>query len=341
MRRQVRPLAPVGLLAAVSTLLDTLDRPALSDITIDWGDWEVADVHPRPIPDLFAGQPLRIAARANAIGGPITLRGRLGNGLYEQELVPTEAAREGVRGVGIAWARTHVAALEREQHWGEIPEVADAIRGLALHYGLLTRYTSFVAIEQVLSNPEGNARDVEVPVDIPDGVNFQTSVSRRHTPPGDPLLTVDAPEDARSVVAVFPWETAHLSWDPLRERWYYRFLVPRDMPESSLTVRILIELADGRTEERVEVMHVDATAPELDVTVTHAKGTTVVTVAADEPFRGLQVEPVGQPHRRIRREFRPEDDAHEHVFHLPGEWAFVRVIAKDRAMNTVEVVTGL
>jgi len=146
---------------------------------------------------------------------------------------------------------------------------------------------------------------------------------------------VDAPETARSVTAVFPWETAHLRWDALRQRWYHRFLVPRDVPEQEIEVLIVIELADGQIEKRHESLVIDATAPELDVDISHMGGLTIVQVRADEPFRSIQVQPTGKPSHRMRRDLALAEDQDTIVFHIPGHWTTVDVIAKDRAMNTL------
>ena len=51
----VRPDEDVA--AAVSSFYEKVSTPVLADIELDFGDIEVSDVYPQPLPDLFAGTP--------------------------------------------------------------------------------------------------------------------------------------------------------------------------------------------------------------------------------------------------------------------------------------------
>ena len=117
----------------------------------------------------------------------------------------------------------------------------------AIDYGLLTRYTSFLAVDYRIRNPGGDSDTVEQPNEGPAGVDLSasigTDVSRIYTPPGDPLLTVDAPEAADSVIAFFPWgEVAEMRWDESRHQWFHRFLVPRGVDDGEIFIRVVEQL---------------------------------------------------------------------------------------------------
>ena len=172
----------------------------------------------------------------------------------------------------------------------------------ALDYNLLTKYTSFVAIERRRRNYTGSVNSEEQPQELPEGMNYETSVSRRYTPPGDPLLTVNAPEDARSVLAVYPWgDTVQMRWDPLRQRWYDRFLVPQDIPDGEIEIVVFVLDSDGIVTRRLEIITVDSEAEEFEAWIEQVRGTTVVHILTDEPLRSIQVQPVGRPdHRSLR-----------------------------------------
>jgi hypothetical protein len=228
-----------------------------------------------------------------------------------------------------------VASLARQQHWGEDEAIKAEILTTALEYQLLTRYTSFVAIDRRIVNPDGDLDRVDQPSELPDGMNYETSVSRTYTPPGDPLLTVDAPADARSVLAVYPWgETRQMRWDELRERWYDRFLVPRDVPDGEIEIVVFIYDADGSITRRVEQMVVDSEADELEAWLEHDRGTTVLYVVAEEPLRSIQVQPLGRPDLRQRVNVILSDDF-EHRVVIPGSWDEIELVVSDRAMNTL------
>jgi Ca-activated chloride channel family protein len=317
---------------SVERFMEGIDQPVLSDIEVDWGDWKVDIAHPNRIGDLMAGQPLEIMARVDGGSGPIRVTGRLAGRDFAQEIQVQSA-----EGTGIAslWARAHVASLTRQQHWGEDEAIKTEILTTALEYQLLTRYTSFVAIDRRIVNPDGELDRVDQPSELPEGMNYETSVSRTYTPPGDPLLTVDAPADARSVLAVYPWgETRQMRWDELRERWYDRFLVPRDVPDGEIEIVVFIYDADGSITRRVEQMVVDSEADELDAWIEHDRGTTVLYVVAEEPLRSLQVQPLGRPDLRQRVNVILSDDF-EHRVVIPGTWDEVELVVSDRAMNTL------
>jgi Ca-activated chloride channel family protein len=56
---------------------------------------------------------------------------------------------------------------------GEVKSLVDAVTQTALNYRLLSQYTAFVAVsEEVRVNPDGGKVTVNVPVEMPQGVNF-------------------------------------------------------------------------------------------------------------------------------------------------------------------------
>jgi Ca-activated chloride channel family protein len=52
----------------VDTFLDRIAHPALTDLALDWGGLDVVEVYPERLPDLFAGQAVRVVAR---VRGPL------------------------------------------------------------------------------------------------------------------------------------------------------------------------------------------------------------------------------------------------------------------------------
>jgi len=318
---------------AVDRFMEGIDKPVLTDIAINWGEWEVDGVHPYRIPDLMAGQPLELTARLVGGQGPISVTGRLAGRRFEQELVIDEITDGS--GIPSLWGRAHVASLEREQRWGELDDVKAEILETALDYNLLTKYTSFVAIERRRRNYTGSLSTEEQPQELPEGMNYESSVSRRYTPPGDPLLTVNAPEDARSVFAVYPWgDTIQMRWDSLRQRWYDRFLVPQDIPDGEIEIVIFVLDSDGVITRRLEIITVDSQAEEFEAWIEQSNGTTVIHILAEEPLRAIQVQPVGRPDLR-RRINLYLSDALEHEIIIPGRWDEVEMVVTDRAMNTL------
>jgi len=153
--------------ATVRRFVDTIDRPVLTDIVIDWGDWEVADTWPTRLPALYAGQPLLVTTRILRRGTtPVVVRGRLGDGPFETVITPVEA--EAGRAIPSTWARQAIGHLERDQVWGEDAELADRILQTSLDYQVLSQYTAFYAVDRDRTVEPGE-RTEEQPAALPYG----------------------------------------------------------------------------------------------------------------------------------------------------------------------------
>ena len=165
----VRPDEDTG--AAVARFARRIDRAVLTDITIDWGQLAVADVTPAAVPDLFVGQPLVIAGHYTRPGaGTITVRGtRAGRPIAFTVPVALPAAADRPA-VATVWARARIAELSRKLVRAPDASIERAIVDLALAHRLLTRFTSFVAVDASRTTRGGPARTVAVPVEVPDGV---------------------------------------------------------------------------------------------------------------------------------------------------------------------------
>jgi Ca-activated chloride channel family protein len=149
-----------------------LQTPVLTNLDIDWDGLPVTDVLPRRLPDLYAGDTLRITGRfTQPAAGHVQISGRsrgqsaqikralhLGDGINRNEL----------RRV---WARTAIAE-HMHSFITPVPLRADmvsnshlqaAVTELGLNYGLATRWTSFVAVSRQVYNPQpGNSADAQV-----------------------------------------------------------------------------------------------------------------------------------------------------------------------------------
>jgi len=167
---------------AVDRFHTRIQSPLLTDIEIDFGGLEVADVYPSPnaIPDLFSAQPLIIKGRYSGSGkGVITLRGRTSEGPYEKRIDVTLPRRNEMHDVlAPLWARTRIAAIMDEDWLGiqqgkQSMDTKGAITDLGLQFGLMTQFTSFVAVEERVVNQGGRQTTVQVPIEMADGVSYE------------------------------------------------------------------------------------------------------------------------------------------------------------------------
>jgi hypothetical protein len=127
------------------------------------------------LPDLFAGEPIVVHARAARGGsGALEVRGRIAGRSWTQRLtVDLPEQDEGNPALATLWARARVADLSRLLYVGEDPAVVGEITELGLRHRLVTPYTSFVAVEESLVVSDGKPRVVRVPVSMPEGVSYE------------------------------------------------------------------------------------------------------------------------------------------------------------------------
>jgi Ca-activated chloride channel homolog len=154
------------------TLFARLEKPAVTNLVVKFSE-SGADVTPKVLPDLYAGEPLTIAAKLASLRGAVTISGTIGDQPWTVSL-PVDKAAEGA-GISKYWARARISDAEVGTLLGNISrgEADRRILDLALEHGLLTRVTSLVAVDKTPSRPEGVAlRRADVPLNLPAGWDF-------------------------------------------------------------------------------------------------------------------------------------------------------------------------
>ncbi|MGE5262314.1 MAG: VIT domain-containing protein [Acidobacteriota bacterium] len=135
----------------VSAFYTNVSTPVLSDITVDWGGIGVSDVYPYPLPDLFAGAQLVVTGRYRNSGpATITLNGKV-NGT-PQSFKYSDVNFKNTGGddsIPRLWATRKIGYLLNQIRLnGEAKEVVNEIITLAVRYGIVTPYTSFLIDER-------------------------------------------------------------------------------------------------------------------------------------------------------------------------------------------------
>jgi len=163
--------------AAARRFHERVRNPLLTDISIDWNNLPVADVYPQRIPDLFAAKPLVLTGRFTSAGrGTIRLKGKMGGSDFVREIpveLPETMALHDV--LAPLWARARVDNLMNEDYAGAQSgnmraDLKDTITQLGIEYRLMTQFTSFVAVEEMVVTDGGQQRRIDVPVETPEGV---------------------------------------------------------------------------------------------------------------------------------------------------------------------------
>ncbi|HEY3579187.1 MAG TPA: hypothetical protein VGK82_01545, partial [Pyrinomonadaceae bacterium] len=98
----------------------------------------------------------------------IELTGKTGQGDYATQLdVAASQPDEANSALRYLWARSRIAELSDYGAYDVSDDNAKVITALGLKYNLLTRYTSFIAVREVVTNPTGSAQDVNQPSALP------------------------------------------------------------------------------------------------------------------------------------------------------------------------------
>jgi Ca-activated chloride channel family protein len=158
--------------AAAARLRRYIDSPVLTGIDVTFTGWDAYDVEPKQVPDLFASRPIVLFGKwRGQATGLIELSGRTGGGVYRAS-IPVSPASADARHAALRhlWARTRIADLSDFGSKTPPDDRVAAITSLGLTYGLLTRYTSFVAVQEIVRTGE-NAADVNQPLPLPAGVS--------------------------------------------------------------------------------------------------------------------------------------------------------------------------
>jgi Ca-activated chloride channel family protein len=164
---------------AAHRLYERLRSPLLTDVSIDWGTLPVTDVYPKHLPDLFSGKPLVVTGRYSApVSVTIRIHGKRAGEAFVREIPVTLSATAGKnRILPSFWARQKIDDL-MSQDWAGLqngtvkPAVQREITQLGLDYRLMTKFTSFVAVEERVVTKDGKPQRVEVPVEMPAGVSY-------------------------------------------------------------------------------------------------------------------------------------------------------------------------
>jgi Ca-activated chloride channel family protein len=159
--------------AIAAKFREYIQTPVLTEIQVRPIGFDVYDVHPAHLPDLFAQRPVILFGKwRGPAGGTLELQGKTGHGDYLTRLdVAAVQPDDANRALRYLWARSRIAELS---DYGASNLDADRvieITSLGLKYNLLTQYTSFIAVREVVRNTQGPAEDVDQPLPLPQGVS--------------------------------------------------------------------------------------------------------------------------------------------------------------------------
>ncbi len=251
----------------VQRFYDRVRNPVLTGVSLTWRGLEVDEQTPSAIPDLFDGRPLVVHARYDEPGtGELLIRGRLGAENWSRVVPVTLPERSRRPAVANLWAREMIRVWTDEET-RRPGSRRDEIVTLALGHNLMTRYTSFVAVDkQVVRSEHEPLIPVAQRLPLPEGVSRSAlgDLSRNEIPPGDPFIAVYAPRTAKRVTAYFPFGLVKdLRYDEPRDAWRGRFLVPAGIPDGWYPIEVVIEMPDESLYRHRQLYHLDSSGAEV------------------------------------------------------------------------------
>jgi len=160
--------------AGAASFREMIESPVLTGVQVAFDGFSVDQLAPWPVPDVFARRPVLLAGRFRGeSGGRIRISGRSGENDWHGEIDVAAAAKLNSTGlIGRLWARQRIAELSDMQEL-KLDEARKAeVTQLGLRYNLLTKYTSFVAVDEVVRRvPTDPLRTVAQPSLLPEGVS--------------------------------------------------------------------------------------------------------------------------------------------------------------------------
>ncbi len=143
--------------------------PVLTHIKLAFDGFATYDVAPMHIPDLFARRPVIVFGKwRGRPEGAIRISGMTGNGSFQQSLLVTETRPLATNSaLPYLWARKRIARLSDFGIGRDSKEHRAEVTSLGLTYNLLTRYTSFVAVDNLVRNPAEQTETVKQPLPLP------------------------------------------------------------------------------------------------------------------------------------------------------------------------------
>ncbi|MGA0571965.1 VIT and vWA domain-containing protein [Variovorax sp. VNK109] len=155
-----------------------IESPVLTSVKARFEGLDVYDVEPLQLPDVLGERPVIVFGKwRGEPRGQLVIEGRSAEGAHRQVLpVPTAstpgiAAAKDTQALRYLWARHRIATLSDQEALDGRGAQREEITALGLRYGLLTQYTSFLAVDRVVRNPAPHdAAGVDQPSPLPQGV---------------------------------------------------------------------------------------------------------------------------------------------------------------------------
>jgi len=165
-----------------------IQSPVLTRVTVAMDNFKAYDLEPLTMPDMFAQRPVVLFGKyRERTNGTIEITGQGGSEPYSRSFRVSDTAPLDINHpLKYLWARARLSRLSDFNCDRKDEENKEEITRLGISYNLLTPYTSFVAVRDMIVNPDGESREATQPLPLPKDVS-ELAV-------GDAMASVPEPE---------------------------------------------------------------------------------------------------------------------------------------------------
>ncbi len=145
--------------------------PLLTQVKLEAKGFEIYDVEPNSIPDVFSARPVVVFGKYRGKAeGKLVLTGYQGKKKIKQTMKVSEKnISTHNKALRYLWARKKIEQLD-DYNTLFYEDVKTEVIGLGLKYNLATKYTSFVAVDEQVVNKDGTLKTVKQPLPMPQNV---------------------------------------------------------------------------------------------------------------------------------------------------------------------------
>ncbi len=150
-----------------------IESPVLTSVRARFSGLDVYDVEPPQLPDVLGERPVIVFGKWRGDPrGEVVIEGQGAEGTYRQVLPVARASSLDTAALRHLWARHRIRALSDQEAQEGGSRLRDDITALGLRYSLLTQYTSFLAVDEVVRNAQpAGTPTVNQPLPLPQGVS--------------------------------------------------------------------------------------------------------------------------------------------------------------------------
>ena len=164
----------------MKNLFNKIEMPVLTDVRLELDGKD--ELYPNPLPDLFINEPLVVFGKINSDSKrnfKAEFSGKTVDGYFSIKLpVKLDNGLEN-NAISDLWARKKISSLMDDYYLGNKTAKNDVVK-LSIKHNLMSKFTSFVAVEEKVVNPNGKSSLANIEVDFPEGWVYESVFGKKY-----------------------------------------------------------------------------------------------------------------------------------------------------------------